>query len=303
MADAEALDRIYFLKSRHRATILAHNYQLPEVQDVADFVGDSLQLAQTAAGTDAQVIIFCGVHFMAETAAILNPHKLVVLPDLNAGCPMADMIDAQQLEAEKAKFPEAAVVTYVNSTAAVKAGSDYCCTSSNAVAVAGAVAEDEILFVPDQYLGGWVKKQVPDKRFHLWPGFCPTHAQITPEQVEKARALHPNAKLIVHPECRPEVTDLADAVLSTGGMLKFAAQDPATEIIVGTETGILHRMRKENPDKAFFPVSETTVCPNMKRINAEKILDSLETLEPRISVDPDIAAKALLAIERMLEIG
>lgn len=298
----DVIAKIQKLRIDKNATILAHNYQIPEVQDIADFVGDSLQLAQQAVQTSAEVIIFCGVHFMAETAAILNPDKIVVLPDIHAGCPMADMIDASQLNEEKNKYPLATVITYVNSTAEVKAESDYCCTSSNAVAVAKAVEGSEVLFVPDQFLGMWVSKQVPEKKFHFWKGYCPTHARIVPQDILEAKRAHPDAIVIVHPECRVDVTALADAVLSTGGMLKFARESEAGEIIVGTEVGILHRMRKENPQKQFYPASTLAVCPNMKRITLTKVERSLETLTPLVEVTPEIADHARQAIERMLAI-
>lgn len=291
------------LKKEKNAVILAHNYELPEVQDIADFVGDSLGLSMTAAQTDADVIVFCGVHFMAETAKILSPSKTVLLPDLKAGCPMADMIDAQSLQALQAKHPGAVTVCYVNTTAEVKAYCDYCCTSGNALKMAQHILKkhNEIIFVPDQYLARYVSDQLGHP-FITWEGFCPTHARILPEDIEKARQLHPNAKVLVHPECKPELTKLADLVASTEKMCSFVRDDAATEFIIGTELGIIHRMKKENPSKQFYPVSDKAVCPNMKRINLEKILRSLQEMTHEITVPKETMDKARGAIERMLEI-
>ncbi|MFH1737197.1 MAG: quinolinate synthase NadA, partial [Actinomycetota bacterium] len=249
----EEIDRV---KKERNAVILVHNYQIGEVQDMADFIGDSLDLSRKAAETNAEVIVFCGVHFMAETAAILSPDKTVIMPDTEAGCPMADMITAEELCEMKAAHPDATVVTYVNSSAAVKAESDWCCTSANAVSVVAATGADKILFTPDKYLGEYIRSLSPGKEFILWNGFCPTHAKITAEHISARRAEHPDAKIIVHPECRPEVIIGADAVLSTSGMVKFSRESAAREIIVGTETGIIYRLKKENPGKEFYPLSE-----------------------------------------------
>ncbi len=295
-------EKILSLKKERKAVILAHNYQVGEVQDIADFVGDSLELSQNAAKTDAGVIVFCGVHFMAETAYILSPTKKVLLPDINAGCPMANMITAEKLRARKGELPGVPVVCYVNSSAEVKAESDICCTSANAVKVVQSLDAPEILFVPDQYLGQYVASKT-SKKFHFWPGFCPTHMRIQPQDIIRARQKHPAAKVMVHPECRPEVIALADEVLSTGGMIRFARQTEAREIVVGTEVGLIHRLNKENPDKTFFPASEQAVCPNMKLITLEKVLWSLEEMAPEVTVPEEIRIRAKRAVDRMLEIG
>jgi quinolinate synthase len=271
------------------------------VQDIADFVGDSLELSQRAARTEAEVIVFCGVHFMAETAAILSPQKTVLLPDIKAGCPMADMITAAALRQKKMELPGVPVVCYVNSPADVKAESDICCTSANAVKVVESLEQNEILFVPDKYLGQWIAGQTK-KKVHLWPGFCPTHARITPEDVRTARQLYPAAQVVVHPECRPEVTLLADAVLSTSGMIRYAHRPEVKQLIVGTEVCVLHRMQLENPGKEFIPVSEKAVCPNMKRTSLEKILWALQDMAPQVHVPEDIRRRAERAVARMLEV-
>lgn len=298
----ELTEKIARLKKRRRAIILAHNYQLGEVQDIADFVGDSLGLSQKAANTDAEVIVFCGVHFMAETASILCPDKIVLLPDITAGCPMANMITAEELRKKKKELPNAAVVCYVNSTAEVKAESEICCTSANALKVVESLDADETLFVPDQYLGHYISSKT-NKKLILWPGYCPTHARILPEEITTLRQEYPEAKVMVHPECRPAVIALADEVLSTNGMIKFAQKTVAEEIIVGTEVGILHRLRRENPGKKFIPASEKAVCPNMKRITLDKIQQSLEDMSPEVKVPKGIRLKAKLAVDKMLEIG
>jgi quinolinate synthase len=300
----EIIDKIIKLKKERKAVILAHNYQVPEVQEIADFVGDSLELSIKASRTDAEVIVFCGVHFMAETAKILSPQKTVLLPARDAGCPMADMITAEQLRALKAEHPGAKVLCYVNTSAEVKAECDLCCTSANAVRMVGEVLKDakEIIFVPDRYLAAFVTAKT-GREFITWPGFCPTHARILPEHVEAARARHPGAVVMVHPECRPEVTAIADMVISTGGMSRYAGESPAREIIVGTEPGIIHRLKKENPDKIFHPISDSVICPNMKKTTLEKILWSLEDMTHRIEVPDPIAARARRSIETMLNIG
>jgi quinolinate synthase len=295
-------DKIKELKAQRKAVILAHNYQIPEVQDIADFVGDSLGLSIQASRTDAEVIVFCGVHFMAETAKILSPGKTVILPDKNAGCPMADMIDAGQLRALKEKHPGAKALCYVNTSAAVKAECDLCCTSANAVTMVREVLkeEKEIIFVPDQYLADYVSGQT-GRQFVLWNGYCPTHARILPEDILRAKALHPGAEVIAHPECTPEVRKLADRVASTEGMCRYVKETKAKEIIVGTEIGIIHRLKKENPEKTFYPASEIGICPNMKRITLEKILWALEDMKYEVNVPTEIAVKARRSIERMLE--
>jgi len=294
-------ERILKLKEERQAVILAHNYQRGEVQDIADFVGDSLELSQRAARTDAAVIVFCGVHFMAETAHILSPDKTVLLPDSGAGCPMANMITAEQLRREKAKLPGATVVTYVNSTAEVKAESDYCCTSANGVKVVASLATDNILFVPDQYLGDYIMKKT-GKRMSLWPGYCPTHVRITPEDITARRQEHPRARVVVHPECRPEVIALADEALSTSGIIRYAARPDVKELIVGTEVEILHRLKKENPGKTFIPASMKAICIDMKKITLEKLLHSLETMTPEVTVPEMTRMRARAAVDRMLAI-
>ena len=295
-------ERILRLKREKNAVILVHNYQRPEVQNIGDIVGDSLELSQKAAGTDADVIVFCGVHFMAETASILCPDKTILLPDAKSGCPMADMITAEQLRQKKKELPDATVVTYINSSAEVKAESDYCCTSSNGVKVVASLENDEILFVPDQYLGDYIARKT-GKKMTLWPGYCPTHVRILAEDIVRQKQKYPGAKTVVHPECRPEVIALAGEVLSTSGIIRYAARDDVSELIVGTEVEILHRLRKENPGKTFIPASEKAVCPNMKRITLEKVLNSLETMSPQIKVPEDIRVKAKAAVDRMLAIG
>ncbi len=300
----ELIDKIQKLKKARRAVILAHNYQIAEVQDIADFVGDSLELSIKASQTDAEVIVFCGVHFMAETAKILSPRKTVLLPDKSAGCPMADMIGAEELRDLKAKHPGAKVMCYVNTSAEVKAECDLCCTSANAVRMVQEVLKDaeEIIFVPDKYLAAFVANKT-GREFITWQGFCPTHAKILPKHVEEARTRYPGAVVMVHPECRPEVAAIADMVISTGGMSRYAKETPAREIIVGTEPGIIHRLKKEAPDKVFHPISDEVICPNMKRTTVEKILWSLEDMQHVIEVPEPIADRARRAIEAMLKVG
>lgn len=299
--DREIAEKILDLKARRGAVILAHNYQRGEVQDIADFVGDSLELSQKAAQAEASVIVFCGVHFMAETASILSPAKTVLLPDDHAGCPMANMITADALRKKKGEHPDAKVVCYVNSTADVKAESDICCTSSNAARIlAKFPPRQRILFVPDQYLGSYAAgKAVRD--VILWPGYCPTHAKIMPDDIRKKRAEHPRAKVVVHPECRPDVIALADEVASTSGICRYAGREDVRELIVGTEMGIIHRLKKENPTKTFIPVSDKAVCPNMKLITLEKVLWSLEEMAPVVKVPEEVRVRALVAVQRMLE--
>lgn len=295
-------EKIGKLRRERKAVILAHNYQRGEIQDIADFTGDSLELSRKAAGTDAKVIVFCGVHFMAETAKILSPEKTVLLPDLEAGCPMADMITAEQLEQEKAKYPGVQVVCYVNSSAAVKAGSDICCTSANAVQVVEAMdAERPILFIPDQYLGHFTMRRT-GRELLLWPGYCPTHVKITVSDISAQKARHPEATVIVHPECRPEVIAAADEALSTGGMIRYARDYRGKTVIIGTETGILHRLRKENPAVEYVAATERGLCPNMKRITLEKVLWALEEMEPQIEIPGPVRQRAQAAVERMLEV-
>jgi quinolinate synthase len=299
--DKNIIDEIMRLKQQKKAVILVHNYQRPEVQDIADFVGDSLELSQKAAKTDAGVIVFCGVHFMAETASILCPEKTVLLPEVEAGCPMADMISAEALIEKKKELPGVTIVCYVNSSAAVKAESDVCCTSANAVQVVQSLGNKEILFVPDQYLGQWAGEKA-GKEMHLWPGFCPTHMRILAEDILARKKEYPGAVAIVHPECRPEAKAAADAVLSTGGMIRYVRESKAITIIVGTETGIIHRLKQENPDKNFVAVNEKAVCPNMKSITLEKVLWSLQEMTFEVKVPESIRVRALVPVERMLQI-
>ena len=300
--DAGLVEKISALRKRRNAVILVHNYQRGEVQDIADFVGDSLELSRNAAKTTADVIVFCGVHFMAETASIVCPNKVVLLPDVNAGCPMADMITPERLRAKKKEHPQAAVVCYVNSSAAVKAESDICCTSTNAVEVVESLDAPEILFIPDQYLGHYVSTKT-DRKLILWPGFCPTHVRIEPEKIKELKQEYPQARVVVHPECRPEVIALADEVSSTSGMCRYARREEVREMIVGTEAGIIHRLTKENPGKRFIPVSEQALCPNMKLTTLEKVLWSLEEMSPEVKVHEEIRLKAIAAVDRMLKIG
>jgi len=295
-------EKIKELKKKRNAVILVHNYQSSEVQDIADFRGDSLGLSREAAKTAADVIVFCGVHFMAETAAILSTGKTVLLPEKDAGCPMADMIDAGKLRELKKKHPAAAVVCYVNSTAGVKAESDYCCTSANAVEILSGIENDEIIFVPDKYLGSFAAKKA-GKKVILYDGYCPVHMKIMPEHIAAAKAASPLAKVLVHPECRSDVVALADEVLSTSGMEKFAKESGVAEMIIGTETGLIYRLQQDNPGKKFYPASPAAVCPNMKKTTLEKVLWSLEEMKHEIKVNEETAKAASKAIERMVSVG
>ncbi len=299
----DALGEIARLRKERNAVILAHNYTRGDVQDAADFTGDSLELARRAAEVKADVIVFCGVWFMAETAKILNPDKVVLIPDPSAGCPMADMITGAQLREMKARNPGAKAVCYVNSTAEVKAECDICVTSGNAERVMARFAPDErIIFVPDQHLGGHIAG-ILGRSYELWPGYCPTHAAITAAAIAEARRLHPGAQVMVHPECAKDVRDAADQRLSTGGMCRFARESAEREFIVGTEVGILHRLRSENPGKEFHPVSERIVCPNMKKATLENVAESLREMKTEVRVAPDVAERAKRAIDAMLEVG
>ncbi len=303
MTNAEKIAEIRWLAKERNAVILAHNYQPGEIQDLADHTGDSLELARRATEVEADVIVFCGVCFMAETAAILNPEKTVLIPDASAGCPMADMITGEQLRAFKAQHPGAKAVCYVNSTADVKAECDICVTSGNAACVMKTFPENqEIIFVPDQHLGAHVAGLLA-RHYILWQGCCPVHANLSAQKIADARAAHPGAPVLVHPECAREVRDAADERLSTGGMCAYARACAAKTILVGTEVGILHRLRAENPEKTFIPVDENLVCPDMKKTTLDNLLASLKTLEPRVVVPEDIAVKARRAIEAMLAVG
>lgn len=300
---AELQAELRELARAKRAVILAHNYQRPEVQDAADFVGDSLGLSRQAAQSDAEIIVFCGVDFMAETAAILAPEKKVVLPEERASCPMAQMVDVEGLQALKAEHPDACVVSYVNTSAAVKALSDVCCTSANAVRVLRAVPADrEIIFTPDRNLGSWAARQA-GREIILWQGFCPTHELIQLEDIFQAKREHPAAKVVVHPECAPEVSAAADAVESTTGMIRFCREDPAREFIIGTEAGMIHRLTLDVPGKKFYLATGSAVCPNMKLTTLRKAMEALRQERPVIAVPRDVRDKALLAVQRMLEHG
>lgn len=297
----EIFEEIQQLKKEKKAVILAHNYQIDEVQQIADITGDSLELSRGAAKTDARIIVFAGVHFMAENAAILNPDKIVLLPDLNAGCPLAEMITGEKLRAMKSEYPQAAVVCYVNSSAEVKAEATICCTSSNAIKVVNTLREKQVIFAPDKNLGHYVSS-FTDKEIILWKGFCPIHAQLTREQVVAAMNEHPEAVFVAHPECIPEVLALADYVCSTSGMFKYARETAVKEIIIGTEMGMLWKLGKENPEKKFYVASTKMVCPNMKKITLEKIRDSLKEMKYQITVPEEIRKSAYQAVKKMLEI-
>jgi quinolinate synthase len=298
----QLIEKIKKLRDTHNAVILAHNYQPAEIQDLADFTGDSLGLSIKAAETDAEIIVFCGVRFMAETAAILSPEKTVLLPDKHAGCPMADMITAEQLLDLKHKHPDALVVCYVNSSAEVKAESDYCCTSANAVEVVDSLPKDkQIIFVPDQHLGRFVIERT-GRDLILWPGYCHVHVVITEEDIKNAKAEHPDAVVMAHPECTEPVKAVSDQLLSTGQMLRFVADSETKRFIIATEVGIIHALKKQNPQAEFIPASENAVCPNMKRINLEKVLWSLQDLQYKVTVPQDIRIKAKKALDMMVEI-
>ena len=295
-------ERILELRKEKKAVILAHNYQRPEIQDLADFVGDSLGLSMQATKVNAKVIIFCGVDFMAESAKILNPNKKVVHPVPGAKCPMAAMCDVAGLVELKKKYPDAKVVGYVNTTAVCKAQMDVCCTSSNAVKVVQSIDSKKVIFVPDENLGKYVQRFVKDKEIILWPGYCPTHDRISPEKILNAKREHPEAVVIVHPECRPEVIDLADAVKSTEGMIKFVKLSDRREFIIGTEKELIYRLKKENPEKVFYAIPGA-VCPTMKMITMKSVLEALETLEPVVEIDPETMERARAPLQRMMGVG
>lgn len=300
-SNQSVIEKIYNLKRKRNAIILAHNYQRPEVQDIADFVGDSFELSLNASKSDALIIIFCGVHFMAETAALLCPNKKVLMPNINAGCNMADMITAEQLREKKSQYPKAGVVCYINTTAEVKAECDICCTSANAVKIVNSLPQEEIIFVPDQYLGHFVASKV-NKKLHLWNGYCPTHTRILPEHIDQKRKEFPEATIVVHPECTPQVIAKADFTLGTGGMIKLAKSEEIKTMVVGTEIGILHRLNKENPGKAFVALTNKAVCPNMKITTLEQVLWCLEDLAPEVTVDEKIRSRAKITVEKMIEV-
>lgn len=298
----EIIDKIARIKKEKNAVILAHNYQLGDVQDIADYGGDSLELSRIAARSDKKIIVFCGVSFMAETASILCPDKKILVPDAEAGCPMANMITAADVRELRERHPGAIVVGYVNTSADVKAELDICCTSTNAVDIVAKLdPHKEVVFVPDKYLGDYVSKKT-GRRLIIWDGYCPTHVKIMPEDIIKQLRLHPKAKIMVHPECRSEVIEMADLALSTGKMCVHVKQSADKEFIVGTEIGIIHRLSKDNPGKKFYPASEHAICPNMKRANLEKVLRSLEEEKHEVRVSDDIRRRARAAIDKMLNI-
>ncbi len=293
-------EKIISLKKKKRAVILAHNYQIPQVQDIADYTGDSLELSKISRGLKEEVIVFCGVKFMAETAKILSPQKKVLLPVLDAGCPLSDMITTRDLLELKKQHPEAWVVSYVNSSAEIKALSDVCCTSANAVKVVKNVPVKQVIFVPDKNLGWWVAKNVPDKEIIIWPGFCIVHEYFTREDLMKSRELHPEAVILVHPECRREILEAADKVLSTAGMLKEAKSSNKKEFIIGTEEGLIYRLKQDNPQKKFYSLGNPKVCVNMKKTTLDDVFRSLKEEKHNIEVGPAVIEKASIALERMV---
>ncbi len=294
------IKKIKELQARKKAIILAHNYQPAEIQEIADYLGDSLDLSRKAAESDAEVIVFCGVRFMAETAKILSPQKRVLLPDLEAGCPLADMVTPNDIQKRRAEYPGAAVVTYINSSVEVKAVSDYICTSSNALNLVEKIPEETILFFPDQNLGDFVQEKT-QKKMILWPGYCPTHMVFLTEELEGLKQQNPDAVLMVHPECRKEIRRMADLILSTGGMVRWVREHSPKTVIVGTETGMINRLKRENPAIDYLPGSNRAVCPNMKKITLEKVLWSLKEMEPEITIPPAIVEGSRKALERMLQ--
>lgn len=287
------------MKRERDAVIVAHNYQIDEVQEIADVIGDSLALSQYCASSQHEVIVFCGVHFMAESAKILSPQKTVLLPEITAGCPLANMIDVDDVRRLRHEHPDAAVVCYINTSAAVKAECDICCTSSNAVKVIRSVPQQEVIFVPDKNLGDYIAKQVPEKRMIIWDGFCVTHHRVTPEDAQKAKEAHPDALLLVHPECRPEVVAMADFVGSTKQIIDFATAAKEKKFIIGTEMGVLYRLKKDNPDKTFYLLSQGLICPNMKMTRLESVYYALKEMRYAIELDPLIIEGARKSLERM----
>lgn len=296
-------EEIIKLKKEKNAVILAHCYQNVEIDEVADFVGDSLYLSQQAAKTDADIIVFAGVYFMAETAKILSPTKKVLLPRMESGCLMADMINLQQLREFKSKHPNIPTVCYINSTAEVKSECDICCTSSNAVKIVKSLGVKEVLFCPDTYLGKWVESQLDDVKVTTYPGYCPTHLRIKPEDIIEQRAKHPGALVLAHPECHQAVASISDYVGSTTGIMNFAKESDAKTFIIATELGVIERLKRDLPEKEFIWISEQAICPNMKWHHLEDIYDALKYEQHEIEVDPEIARKAIGCIDRMLEVS
>jgi quinolinate synthase len=294
-------EKILGLKEELRATIVAHNYQRAEIQDIADFVGDSLELSRQCTEVDAETIVFCGVRFMAETAVILNPYRTVLLPEGSAGCPLADMINVDELREWKRRYPGASVVCYINSSAEIKAESDICCTSANSDKVVNSIASDEIIFIPDQNLGAYTATKT-NKRLILYPGFCYVHHRLKPEQVKLAKKLHPEAQVLVHPECRPEVIELANAALSTSQMLRYVKASSNNSFIIGTEEGILHRLRLENPHKSFYLLTNSQICTDMKKTTLETVAQTMELRQNIVTVPEEVRLKAKQAVDRMLAV-
>jgi quinolinate synthase len=299
----EMIKEIIELKKKRNAVIVAHNYQVDEVQEVADIIGDSLALSKYCAGIDKDVIVFCGVHFMAESAKILSPEKTVLLPEIDAGCPMADMVTKEALIEEKKKYPDATVVCYINSSAEVKSECDICCTSSSAVDIVRAVKTKDILFVPDQNLGSFVAKMVPEKNVILWKGFCVTHHRVKSEELAKVRELYPNAEVLVHPECQPGIVEAADFAGSTKQIIDYATKSPKKEFIIGTEMGVLYKLKKDNPDKSFYLLSKGLICPNMKKTSLSSVYNALKEMKYVIELDEDIRLKAKKALDNMLALS
>lgn len=298
----ELVKKIGELKKKRDAVILAHNYQSGEIQEIADYVGDSLELSILAKGTKAKIILFCGVRFMAETASILSPDKTVLIPDKDAGCPLANMVDKDSLRKFKKDYPGAPVVAYVNTTAEVKAESDICCTSANSIKIVNSLPQSQILFIPDKHLANYTASKISDKRIIPYSGYCPVHMKILPEDILKMKKRYPKAKIIVHPECTTDVIKLADEVLSTGGMVKYAKESKAKEFIIGTEVGILYRLRKENPGKSFYPASESAICSDMKLTTLKKVFTSLSEMKYEVKVPEGIRKSVLKAVTSMLNI-
>lgn len=299
----ELIEKINKLKKEKNAVILAHCYQNVEIDEVADYVGDSLYLSQMASKTDADIIVFAGVYFMAQTAKILNPSRKVLLPRLESGCRMADMISLDQLREFKSKYPKMPTVCYINSTAEVKSECDICCTSSNAIKIVDSLKAKEILFLPDTYLGKWVESQLGNTKVNTYTGFCPTHVQIRPNDVTEARAKYPKALVLAHPECHQSVVALADYVGSTTGIMKFAAQSDKKQFIIATEKGVVDRLKRDYPEKEFILIKDSVICPNMKWHTLTDIYNALDKEEHEITVDKEIASKALKCIDRMLEVS
>jgi quinolinate synthase len=303
MKKDEIIKEIQDLKKKRNAVIVAHNYQIDDVQEVADVIGDSLALSKYCANVDKDVIVFCGVHFMAESAKILSPEKTVLLPEIDAGCPMADMVTKDALIEEKKKYPNATVVCYINSSAEVKSECDICCTSSNAIDIVRAVKSKDILFVPDQNLGSYVAKMVPEKNVILWKGYCVTHHRVKKDEIAKVKELHPNAKILVHPECQPDIVEAADFAGSTKQIIDYAAKSTNKEFIIGTEMGVLFKLKKDNPEKSFYLLSQGLICPNMKKTSLDSVYNALNEMKYEINLDETIRLKAKRSLDNMLKLS